>query len=192
MRGADDGVLLGLDGLHDVVHAAGAGGVERGEQHLVGVPALVAGAGGVGEVEDLVVEGGDRAAGGADVAAAGEAHRLVSGGEVEGAGDLGAPVDHEGGAVRVVLADAEPADVVVAAVAEDEPAEAEAALPRVERGEQPGLFGDQHVPFEPALVAAGAGGAQGAVDGGLGLVPQVVESCVEIGDESLFIPKFLG
>ncbi len=70
VRGADDGVLLGLDGLHDVVHAAGAGGVERGEQHLVGVPALVAGAGGVGEVEDLVVEGGDRAAGGADVAAA--------------------------------------------------------------------------------------------------------------------------
>ena len=35
VRGADDAVLLGLDGLHDVAHPAGAGGVERGEQHRV-------------------------------------------------------------------------------------------------------------------------------------------------------------
>lgn len=56
--GADDPVLFGLDGLHDVVHAAGAGGVEGGEQHGVRVGALVTGAFGVGEVEDLVVQGG--------------------------------------------------------------------------------------------------------------------------------------
>lgn len=157
MRGADDRVLFGLDGLHDVVHPAGAGGVERGEQHLVGVAALVPGSGGVGEVEHLVVERGHGAAEGADVPSAGEPHRLVPGGEVEGAGDLGAPVDHERGAVRVVLADAEPADVVVAPVLEDEAPETEPALARVERGEQSGLLGDQHVTFEPPLVAADPG-----------------------------------
>lgn len=137
VRGADDGVLLGLDGLHDVVHPPGAGGVERGEQHLVGVTALVSGAGGVAEVEHLVVERGDRAAEGADVPAAGEPHRLVSGGEVEGAGDLGAPVDDERGAVRVVLADAEPADVVVAPVLEDETPETEPALPALNAASSP-------------------------------------------------------
>ncbi|GGS64768.1 hypothetical protein GCM10010222_01290 [Streptomyces tanashiensis] len=82
--------------------------------------------------------------------------------------------------------------MVVAAVLEDEPAEAESALPRVERGEQPGLLGDHHVPFEAALAAADPGGAQRLLDGGFGLVPEVVESCVEIGDELLLIPKFLG
>lgn len=59
VRGSDDAVLLGLDGPHDVVHAAGPCGVEGGEQYGVRVSALVPGAFGVGEVEDLVVQGGD-------------------------------------------------------------------------------------------------------------------------------------
>ncbi|CAM5729371.1 hypothetical protein SHIRM173S_05671 [Streptomyces hirsutus] len=112
VRGADDAVLVGLDGADDVAHAAGARGVERGEQHGVAGRVLVAGAGLVAEVEDLVVQGGDRAPLGGDVPAAPQSHRGVAGGQVEGAGDVCAPVDEDGGALRVVGAQSDAADVV--------------------------------------------------------------------------------
>ncbi|GAA3390736.1 hypothetical protein GCM10017752_20590 [Streptomyces roseoviridis] len=82
--------------------------------------------------------------------------------------------------------------MVVAAVLEDEPAEAESALAGIEGGEQSGLFGDEHVPLQAGLGAARAGRGEGGRDAGLGLVPEGVESGVELGDEFLLVPKFFG
>ncbi len=191
MRGADDAVLLGLDGLHDVVHAAGARRVERGEQHRVGVGALVAGAGRVAEVEDLVVQAGDLAALGGDVPAAAQTHRGVAGREVEGARDIGAPVDHERGALGVGGADSDAPDVVVAAVAEFESAEAEAVLARVEGGEQAGLLRHQDIALKARLETV-AHLRQRSLHGVLGLRAQRVKTRVQPGDELLLFPQFLG
>ncbi len=63
--GADHDVLLGLDGLDDVAHPAGAAGRDRGEQRRLAGEAVASGAarlaaGGV-EVEHLVVEPDDGA-----------------------------------------------------------------------------------------------------------------------------------
>lgn len=69
VRSADDAVLLGLDGPHDVAHASGTGGAQRGEQHGVTAGVLEAGAFTVAQVEDLVVQLGHRAALGGEVSA---------------------------------------------------------------------------------------------------------------------------
>ncbi len=191
VRGADDPVLLGLDGPHDVVHAAGPGGVERGQQHGVRVGALVAGALRVAQVEDLVVQGGDHPAPAADVSAAAQPHRGVPGGEVEGAGDLGPPVQDQGRAFRVVGADPDTADVVVAAVGELQTPETEAVLAGVEGREQTGLLGHQDIALQARLIS-GSDVAQCPLDRLFGLVAQVIEAPIEIGDELLLFPEFLG
>ena len=131
--GADDAVLLGLDGPNDVAHAAGSGGVQRREQYGVAARVLEAGALPVPEVEDLVVQLGDRTALGGDVPAAAQPHRCVSGGEIEGAGDRCAPVDQQRRAVGVVLAQSDTADMVRGAVGEIDAAEAQGAVHRVQR-----------------------------------------------------------
>ncbi len=191
VRGADDAVLLGLDGLHDVVHAAGAGGVEGGEQHGVRVGALVAGALGVGEVEDLVVQGRDVTSPGGDVAAPAQAHGVVAGGEVEGARHVGPPVEDEGRAVGVVLPDSDPADVVVPAVGELQPAETQTVLSGVQCGKQTRLLGDEHIALQPCLKPA-SGPGQRLLHGTFGLVAQAVEARVEPVDEFLLMTEFLG
>ena len=76
-------------------------------------------------------------------------------------------------------------------VLEIEPPEAQPVLARVERAEQPGLLGDHHIPFEPGL-KTGADLRQRRLHRDLGLIPQIVEAGVEVGDELLFLPKFLG
>ncbi len=157
VRGADDAVLVGLDGAHDVAHAAGAGGVEGGEQHGVAGGVLVAGAGVVAQVEDLVVQVGDAAALGGDVPAAAQPHRGVAGGQVERAGDVGPPVDEDRGALVVVGAQADAPDVMGLPGGQVDTAEAEGAVHRVQRGEQPGALGDQDVPFQPGLPGCGPG-----------------------------------
>ena len=184
-------VLFGLDGPHDVVHPAGAGGVERGEQHLVGVGALVSGALGVGQVEEFVVERRDGASLRADVPAAAQSHRAMPGREIEGTGLLRTPVDDERRALSVVVADSDAADVVRRAVPEIKPPEAQPVLARVERAQQPGLLRDQHVSFQPGLETR-AGLRQSRTHRALRLSPQVVEAGVETGDELLFLPEFLG
>ncbi len=151
VRGADDVVLVGLDGADDVAHAAGARGVQRGQQHGVAGGVLVAGAGLVAEVEDLVVQVGDPAALGGDVPAAAQPHRGVAGGQVERARHSGPPVDEDRGALLVVGAQADAPDVVGLPGGEVDAAEAEGAVHRVQRGEQPGALGDQDVPLEPGL-----------------------------------------
>ncbi|GAA3296036.1 hypothetical protein GCM10020295_24710 [Streptomyces cinereospinus] len=190
VRGADDLVLLGLDGPHDVGHPAGAGGVQRGEQHGVPVGVLVAGPGGVADVEELVVQGGDPAAVGGDVPAAAEAHRGVPGGQVEGAGDLGPPVDQDRRALGVVGAQPDPADVVGGAGGEVDPAEAERAVHRVQRGEQPRPLGDQDVPLQAGLHRLVALGER-VRDGGLGVTAQHVDARVQVVDEFLLAAHFV-
>jgi hypothetical protein len=189
VRRPDDLVLLGLDGLHDVAHPAGARGVERGEQHRVAGRVLVAGAGGVAEVEDLVVQGGDPAALGTDVPAAAQAERGVPGGQVEGAGDVGAPVDEDRGAVGVVGAQPDAADVVGGARRQVDPAEAQRAVDSVQRGQQPGALGDQDVPFEAGLHGGVAPGER-VRDPGLGVPAQGVHARVQVVDEFLLVPHF--
>ena len=130
-RGADDLVLLALDGADDVAHVAGAGLAEGGEQraraaehHPVGEQALAAGVapapspldvdddGGrpaVGVDEVLVLEPDDAAAAHGQVAAAGQALGVEAGGPVEGFGHRGPPVDDQG--LVVGARDGQAADV---------------------------------------------------------------------------------
>src|SRR5262249_37237524 len=68
--GADDTVLLGLNGGDHVRHPAGAGAADRGDQGRLAGQARAVPGGQLVEVEDLIVEAGDRAAAGVDVAAA--------------------------------------------------------------------------------------------------------------------------
>ncbi len=190
VRGADDPVLLGLDGLHDVVHPPGARGVQRREQHGIGVGALVAGALGVREVHDLVVQGGDPAALGGDVAPAAQAHRGVPGGEVERPRHLGPPVDDQRGAVGVVPPDADAPDVVVAPVAVGQPAETQPVLPGIERGEQPRLLRHHHIPLQARLEAAAAC-RERLLDRALRSGAQLGEAFVQQIDELLLVTHFL-
>src|SRR5690606_3932602 len=103
-RGADQVVLLGLDGGDDVAHRAGARSLDLGGQQPV---AGLGGRFGGGEV--LVLEGGELPAGAEAVPAAGEhAHRVARPGPVEGGRDGRAPVQHQrgaGGVVHVAAAD---------------------------------------------------------------------------------------
>lgn len=74
--------------------------------------------------------------------------------------------------------------MVVAAVGELQPAETETVFGRVQRGEETGLLGDEHVPLQPLLEAVPAR-AQGRPDGAIGLVPEAFEAGVQLGDELL-------
>lgn len=112
VRGPDDAVLLGLDGPHDVAHASGARGIERREQHGVAVRILEAGAVAVPEIENLVMELGDRAAFGGDVPASAQTHRRVPRGEIERTRHRRTPVDQNRGVLGVVLTDPDTADMV--------------------------------------------------------------------------------
>ena len=113
----DDLVLFALDRAHDVGHPAGAHGAERSEEsartaegegtleQLTAGPIAV----GIGrvrrpprhgdaEVLVLVPDDGPRANG--QVAPAGQALGVEPGGPIEGGGDGGAPVHHQGLAVE--------------------------------------------------------------------------------------------
>ncbi|GHI83857.1 hypothetical protein Sxan_12210 [Streptomyces xanthophaeus] len=80
---------------------------------------------------------------------------------------------------------------MVAAVGELQPAEAEAVLAAVQGGQQTGLLRDHDVPFQARLETA-ADIAQSPPDRTFGLVTQIVEAPIEIGDELLLFPEFLG
>ena len=108
-RGADDPVLLGLDGGHHVAHPAGAAAGDARDQHGLAGQAPAVRLGQPVQVEDLVVDPGDRAVPGVDVTAADQAVRVAGGGGVEGVGRGGAPVDEP--RLVLVVAQADPADV---------------------------------------------------------------------------------
>ncbi len=126
--GADHPVLFGLDGGHDVAHAAGAlaaeGGQQRGLADETAVdPAVDAVA---VEVEHLVVDADDRTALGPQVAAADQRAGVGRGGGVEGPGGGGPPVDQD----RLVLLVAQPDPADVEGLFEDVVDAAEAQPPR--------------------------------------------------------------
>lgn len=189
VRRADDAVLLRLDGPHDVGHAAGARGVHRGQQDGVAARVLETGALVVLDVEDLVVQLGDRAALGGDVAAPAQTHRGVVGREIEGTGDRGAPVDQQRRVLGVVLADSDTADMVRGAVREIDAAETERTVDRVQRGQQTRALGDQNIAFEPGLLP-GADRRQGVLDLLGGDTTQHVDTVVEPVDEFLLLVQF--
>ncbi len=115
----------------------------------------------------------------------------MAGGEVERAGHLRAPVQDQRCAFRVVRADSDPADVVVTAVGELQTAETEAVLTRIQSGKQAGLLGDQDIPFQTCLSTV-PDLPQSPLDRAFGLVTQMVEAHIEVGDELLLFPEFLG
>ncbi|MFD0648221.1 hypothetical protein ACFQ2Y_05440 [Streptomyces malaysiensis subsp. malaysiensis] len=114
----------------------------------------------------------------------------MPGGEIERTRHIGPPVDDQRGAVLVIAPDADPADVVVAAVAEHQPAETEPPLPRLERGEQPGPLGHQHIALQPRL-EGGALQDQRLGHRLLGLCPELGEATVEQIKEFLLTVPFL-
>ncbi len=189
VRRADDAVLLGLDGPHDVAHAAGAGRAQGGEQHGVPARVLEAGAFAVPQVQDLVVQLGHRAALGGEVPAPAQPHGRVPRGEIEGPGHRGAPVDEQGRVVGVVLTNTDPADVVRGTVAKIDTTEAQRAVHRVQGGEQAGTLGDEHIAFEPGLQAVPHRG-QRVLDALSGVPAQRVDTVVEPVDEFLLLLQF--
>ena len=108
-RTPDDLVLLPLDGRHDVAHAAGAGPLQGGQQHLrAGQAEPGAGFAALG-IEELVLEVQHLLPFGEEVAAADQAHGVGAGGPVEGLGDRRPPVDDQ--RLLVLVGDGQPADV---------------------------------------------------------------------------------
>ncbi|SLH76281.1 Uncharacterised protein [Mycobacteroides abscessus subsp. abscessus] len=138
---ADDLVLFGLDGGDDVAHTRAARGVHRGEQGRVG--ALVA----ARAAEDLVGEGDDLPAPGVELAAAAHVLRVGGGGDVEGAGGGGSPVEQQGFELVVLVVEADAADVVAFAGDGVQAAEAQAVVGHAEALDLPGEGADFHVPL---------------------------------------------
>ena len=121
--GADDLVLLGLDGGDDVAEVTGAGFLQGGDQRAVApdlvrlVPVVVA----VVDhtelavehprtlAEQLVLDAEQLPAPGGEVAATHQSHRRPPGGSVEGLGHRRPPVDHEG--LLALVGDRHTADV---------------------------------------------------------------------------------
>jgi hypothetical protein len=134
VRRSDDLVLLGLQGRHDLAHAARPAGGEGGEQRPVAHDVLGARP---GAVQEFVGDGDDVRAVQGEVAAPTQAHRVRRSGRVEGAGGVGAPVDQQR-SLAVVGLQAEPSDVQRAAVGDVDAPEAQPVPARVE-GVQPAL-----------------------------------------------------
>ena len=111
LRGADDLVLLGLDGADDVAELAGAAGLQRGQQGRVARQAAgLAGDAEVALAEQLVLDGEELAALGGEVPPPGQAHRVAAGGPVEGLGHRRPPVDDD--RLPLLVGHRQPADVV--------------------------------------------------------------------------------
>jgi len=191
LRGADDPVLLTLDGLHDVGHPAGAAGVQRGQQRRLAGEALVLAALRGAEVEHLVVETGDLAAPGPQVAPAADAFGGGGGGEIERPRGRCPPVQQQRLVVVGLVPDAQPADIAPPAVVEIEPAETQPVLGRVELGDPLGGHSGQHVPLGARLRRA-APLPQCSGQPVRGPLPQAVEVVVEHGDVLLLVVQFLG
>jgi hypothetical protein len=179
----DDRVLLGLDRGDDVAHPAGAPRVDGGEQGgLAGQPAGLGDRGGVVEVQHLVVDGGDLAAAGAQVAPAPDALRRCGGGRVERPG-RGRPPVHQQRLVLVVLVEQpQPPDVAALAVLHVEPAEGEPVLRGPQRGEPVGVHGGSGVALGEGLRRADGLVVQHAGEPAGRLGPAGVETLVQHAD----------
>jgi hypothetical protein len=159
--GADDTVLLGLDGGDDVAHPAGAASVQRGQQRgLAGQPRSTAGTcravGGPavvsrGQVENLVVDAHHGAPPRPDVAAPPDPLRGDRGGDIERARRRGPPVHQQRFIVLGFVENAEPADVPADAVAEIQAAEYQPVLGGGELGQPVGVSRAGHIAFDQRL-----------------------------------------
>ena len=182
--GADDPVLLGLDGADDIRHPAGALGIQRGEQRPFALQGVVVRQQ-VG-VEHVVLDGLDLAALQDQVPAAANALPVEGGGLVEVAGLGGAPVDHQ--ALQVLGGQADAPDVLGLTGVQVEASKHEAVVDGVELGEAVLVECGKRVPLRDVL--HGAHGAGAADLGQLGALfrPQLIQPGVQAGH----IVAFMG
>ncbi len=193
--GADDLVLLGLDGGDDVAHPPGAVGVERGQQGgLAGQPApRVAGPVPVhrARVEHLVVDAGDGAPAGPDVPAAAHPVRGGGGGHVERGGGRGAPVHQQWPVLVGRVEQADATDVAALSVRQVEAPETQSVLGRVELRDPVGVQCHGRVPLNACLgISPVFPQCRGQL--GRGLFPLVVEAPVEHGQVFLLASDLLA
>ena len=199
--GPDDLVLLALDRGDDVGQAAGAAGLEGGDQRAV--PGDAPGAGvllldepdGVGGVaEELVLDAEQRARPGGEVAAPGEAHGLAARGPVEGLGDRRPPVDHDG--VAVGVGDGHPTDVpgvaghaVLARAVEVDATEDQGGVAELERLEAVGDRVGDDVALEAGLFGAALADLDHRLEPG-GTATGVLQALVGVVDVRLLGDEF--
>jgi hypothetical protein len=188
--GADDPVLLALDGGHDVAHAAGAAGREGGQQGRLAAEPVALGVAQRLQVEDVVLDAQDLPAPGPEMAAAHHPVAVGPGGPVERLGRGGAPVDQQ--RLAVVVEQPEAADVQVAAVGPVQPPEAQPVLGRGQLGQAASVPGHERVPVHPGLDVAAAVVAQRPLQLGLGALAQGVQAPVQHRDVGLFVFQLRG
>ena len=190
----DHPVLLGLDGGDHVGHPAGAPGGDAGDQHGLAGQGLAVRLGQPVQVEDLVVDPGDGAVPGVDVAAADQAARVPGGGGVERVRGGRAPVDQA--RLVLVVAQADPADVQgdrvlrlgLAGLVAVGTAEHQAALDRVQLGQPPALLGRGEVALQPGLERpARAAAAEGLGQRLPGPLARLIEQAIEHVDIGLLL-----
>ena len=182
--GADDPVLLGLDGADDVRHPAGALGVQGSQQRTFALQRVVVGQQ-VG-VEHVVLDRLDLAALQDQVAAAAHALPVEGRGLVEVAGFGRPPVHHQ--PLQVLGGEADAADVLGFAGVQVQAAEHQAVVDGVELGEAVLVQRREGVAFGDVL--HGAHGAGTAHLGQLGALfrPQLIQPGVKSGH----IVAFMG
>ena len=168
-RGADDLVLLGLDGGDDVEHLAGAGPLELGQQGIA--PAQPGGPGiAVGAVEEVVGHRHHRVAVDHDLAPPGQPQGILRAGPVEGDGHRGPPVDDDG--VGTGVLDVAAADVPGGPLLLVDPPEEERAWALGQERDASGEGGD--------VVEVGAAGADEVLEQALGPLPHGRQGIVRV------------
>src|SRR5690606_22910815 len=163
--------------------AAGAPGVDGGEQRrLAGQTARLGCGGGVVEVEHLVVDGDDLPPAGAQVAPAPDALGRGGGGRVERPGGGRPPVHQERLVLVLLVQQAQPADVAALAVLGVEAAEREPVLGGAQRREAVGVHRGRGVPLGERLRRADRLVVQDVREPAGGLGAARVEALVQHAD----------
>ena len=175
--GADDAVLLGLDGADDVGHAPGPLRVQGGQQRAFALERVD-----VGEhpgVQHVILDRLDLAALQDEVPAAAHALPVERGGLVEVAGFGRPPVHHE--PLEVLGGQADAADVLGFPGVKVQPAEHEAVIDGVELRQAVLIERREGVPFGHILHGADRAGTPHLGQLGALFRPQLIEPGVESG-----------
>ena len=182
--GADDPVLFGLDGAHDVRHASGALGVQGRQQRALALQRFIVGqhAG----VKDVVLNGLDLAALQDQVAAAADTLAVEGRGLVEVPGFGRAPVNHE--PLEVIGGEADTADVLGFPRVQVEAAEHQPVVHSIELRQAVLIEGREGVPFGNILH-----GSHGSGTADLGqLLALFLAQLIQPGIQSSNIVPFMG
>ncbi|MFJ4923487.1 hypothetical protein [Streptomyces sp. NPDC088725] len=83
------------------------------------------------------------------------------------------------------------ADVMRRTIGKVDSPETQPGLHGIQRGHAPGLLRDADVPLNPGL-ATGVDLADRLRHGSLGLLPEGIQTLIEVGDELLFVLQFLA